>query len=68
MRVQADNKRVDASEIYAELMSLKGREFITEEDRTFLMGLPPAPAKVEQMPAESGGIILSQSGKRIGRR
>lgn len=37
-RVKLINPRVEASEVYEELMSLKEREFIVDRDRNFLLG------------------------------
>lgn len=37
-RIQAINRRVIATEIYEELMSLSPPEFVTESDRLFLLG------------------------------
>ncbi len=48
-RVIAQDKRVKAVEVYEELMSLRDPEFVTQEDRLFLLGrrpvLKPQPAK-----------------------
>ncbi len=37
-RIKSEDKRVDSSEIYEELMSLREPEFVTDLDRKFLMG------------------------------
>jgi hypothetical protein len=37
-RIKSQNKRVEASEVYEELMSLKDPEFITDRDRVVLLG------------------------------
>ena len=55
-RIKAEDKRVEASEIYEELMNLKESEFVTSQDREFLSGeresLPESQEPLKVVPSK----------------
>jgi len=55
-RVKLQDKRVEASEVYEELMSLKAAEFISAKDREFLSGRLKTLPELKQMDSGHGTL------------
>ena len=64
-RVKSQDKRVEASEVYEELMSLKETEFISKEDREYLSGRLKALPELNQTPAGARAGDKMRSRKSI---
>lgn len=58
-KIKSINRRVEASEIYEELMSLREPEFVTRDDREFLLGIRTSLSETKHGPYSADDPIRS---------
>jgi hypothetical protein len=66
-RILSSNKRVDKTEIYEELMNLKEKEFISSEDRKFLLGLRETLPERKEASRTRPTLMEARGSKNFGR-